>query len=225
MGTHPIFESDFDCLTEGEGNCHRVAMGRERDNTSLFIRNISDDCRADDLRKEFSRFGPIKDVYIPLDYYNNRPRGFAYVHFEDLRDASDAKHEMDKRKIAGRYIDVQFAVGDRKTPRDMKRNERSRSRGRGRRSRSRDRRSRGRDRKRRSRSREAKRRSRSDRRSRDRDSRSKSRNQERSKSRDRERKRRSRLGSKSPKKERRSRRSPSPRESKERSSRRSRSRS
>merc|ERR1712113_863784 len=225
MGTHPIFESDFDCLTEGEGNCHRVAMGRERDNTSLFIRNISDDCRADELRKEFSRFGPIKDVYIPLDYYNNRPRGFAYVQFEDLRDASDAKHEMDKRKIAGRYIDVQFAVGDRKTPRDMKRNERSRSRGRGRRSRSRDRRSRSRDRKRRSRSREAKRRSRSDRRSRDRDSRSKSRNQERSKSRDRERKRRLRSGSKSPKRERRSRRSPSPRESKERSSRRSRSRS
>ena len=35
--------------------------------------------------------------------------------FEDLRDASDAKHEMDKRKIAGRYIDVQFAVGDRKS--------------------------------------------------------------------------------------------------------------
>merc|ERR1712113_1185421 len=225
MGTHPIFESDFDCLTEGEGNCHRIAMGRERDNTSLFIRNISDDCRADDLRKEFSRFGPIKDVYIPLDYYNNRPRGFAYVQFEDLRDASDAKHEMDKRKIAGRYIDVQFAVGDRKTPRDMKRNERSRSRGRRRRSRSRDRRSRSRDRKRRSRSREARRRSRSDRRSRDRDSRSKSRNQERSKSRDRERKRRSRSGSKSPKRERRSRRSPSPRESKERSSRRSRSRS
>merc|ERR1712113_1212624 len=218
MGTHPIFESDFDCLTEGEGNCHRIAMGRERDNTSLFIRNISDDCRADDLRKEFSRFGPIKDVYIPLDYYNNRPRGFAYVQFEDLRDASDAEHEMDKRKIAGRYIDVQFAVGDRKTPRDMKRNERSRSRGRRRRSRSRDR-------KRRSRSREARRRSRSDRRSRDRDSRSKSRNQERSKSRDRERKRRSRSGSKSPKRERRSRRSPSPRESKERSSRRSRSRS
>ena len=26
-------------------------MGRERDNTSLFIRNISDDCRADELRK------------------------------------------------------------------------------------------------------------------------------------------------------------------------------
>ena len=26
-------------------------MGRERDNTSLFVRNVADDCRSDDLRK------------------------------------------------------------------------------------------------------------------------------------------------------------------------------
>ena len=33
----------------------------------------------DELRREFARYGPIKDVYIPRDYYSNRPRGFAYV--------------------------------------------------------------------------------------------------------------------------------------------------
>ena len=40
------------------------------------------DCRQfilDELRREFARYGPIKDVYIPRDYYSNRPRGFAYV--------------------------------------------------------------------------------------------------------------------------------------------------
>lgn len=53
--------------------------GRPRPNTSLFIRNIADDIQIDELRREFARYGPIKDVYIPRDYYSNRPRGFAYV--------------------------------------------------------------------------------------------------------------------------------------------------
>ena len=37
--------------------------------------------RPEDLRNEFIKFGPISDVYIPLDYYNRRPRGFAYIQY------------------------------------------------------------------------------------------------------------------------------------------------
>ena len=37
--------------------------------------------RPEDLRNEFVKFGPISDVYIPLDYYNRRPRGFAYIQY------------------------------------------------------------------------------------------------------------------------------------------------
>ncbi|KAL7835845.1 hypothetical protein AOLI_G00256700 [Acnodon oligacanthus] len=50
-------------------------------NTSLFIRNISDDSRPEDLRREFGRYGPIVDVYIPVDFYSRRPRGFAYIQY------------------------------------------------------------------------------------------------------------------------------------------------
>uniref|UniRef100_A0A3B3R4B8 Serine and arginine rich splicing factor 10a n=1 Tax=Paramormyrops kingsleyae TaxID=1676925 RepID=A0A3B3R4B8_9TELE len=50
-------------------------------NTSLFIRNISDDSRPEDLRREFGRYGPIVDVYIPVDFYTRRPRGFAYIQY------------------------------------------------------------------------------------------------------------------------------------------------
>uniref|UniRef100_F7ILW8 RRM domain-containing protein n=1 Tax=Callithrix jacchus TaxID=9483 RepID=F7ILW8_CALJA len=52
-------------------------------NTSLFVRNVADDTRSEDLRREFGRYGPIVDVYVPLDFYTRRPRGFAYVQFED----------------------------------------------------------------------------------------------------------------------------------------------
>ena len=35
--------------------------------------------------------------------------------FEDVRDAEDALYAMDRKWICGRYIDVQFAAGDRKS--------------------------------------------------------------------------------------------------------------
>nr|XP_002126373.2 serine/arginine-rich splicing factor 12 isoform X1 [Ciona intestinalis] len=95
-------------------------MSRARPNASLFVRNIADNIRPDDLRREFVRFGPVSDVYIPLDYYNRRPRGFAYIQFEDTRDAEDALYAMDRKWICGRYIEVQFAAGDRKTPNQMR---------------------------------------------------------------------------------------------------------
>ncbi|KAM4794819.1 serine/arginine-rich splicing factor 10 [Rhinophrynus dorsalis] len=89
-------------------------------NTSLFVRNIADDIKSEELRREFGRYGPIVDVYVPLDYYTRRPRGFAYVQFEDVRDAEDALHNLDKKWICGRQIEIQFAQGDRKTPNQMK---------------------------------------------------------------------------------------------------------
>lgn len=35
--------------------------------------------RPEDLRVLFERTGPVRDVYIPLDYYTRESRGFAYV--------------------------------------------------------------------------------------------------------------------------------------------------
>ncbi|XP_029306815.1 serine/arginine-rich splicing factor 10 isoform X2 [Cottoperca gobio] len=94
-------------------------------NTSLFVRNIADDSRPEDLRREFGRYGPIVDVYIPLDFYTRRGRGFAYIQFEDVRDAEDALHNLDHKWVCGRQIEIQFAQGDRKTPNQMKTKERS----------------------------------------------------------------------------------------------------
>ncbi|XP_028281244.1 serine/arginine-rich splicing factor 10 isoform X2 [Parambassis ranga] len=93
-------------------------------NTSLFVRNIADESRPEDLRREFGRYGPVVDVYIPLDFYTRRPRGFAYIQFEDVRDAEDALHNLDRKWVCGRQIEIQFAQGDRKTPSQMKVKER-----------------------------------------------------------------------------------------------------
>ncbi|KAE9615055.1 putative RNA recognition motif domain-containing protein [Lupinus albus] len=43
---------------------------RESNNVSLLVRNIPLDCRSDELRIPFERFGRVCDVYIPKDYYS-----------------------------------------------------------------------------------------------------------------------------------------------------------
>lgn len=47
--------------------------------TSLFVRNVRHDARPEDVRKLFSKYGDISDVYIPLDHHTKEPRGFAYL--------------------------------------------------------------------------------------------------------------------------------------------------
>lgn len=44
--------------------------------------------------------------------------------FEDVRDAEDALHNLDRKWVCGRQIEIQFAQGDRKTPNQMKSKER-----------------------------------------------------------------------------------------------------
>ena len=59
-----------------------------------------------------------------MDYYAREPRGFAYVQFEEVRDAEDALHYLDGYKLHGRELEIHYAEGDRKTPNQMKTKER-----------------------------------------------------------------------------------------------------
>ena len=36
---------------------------------------------AEDLKELFNRYGSVRDVYIPMDYYTREPRGFCYVEY------------------------------------------------------------------------------------------------------------------------------------------------
>ncbi|KAM1431927.1 hypothetical protein FF1_014124 [Malus domestica] len=103
--------------------------GRGRDlPTSLLVRNLRRDCRPEDLRGPFGRFGPLKDVYLPRDYYTGEPRGFGFVQFVDPADAADAKYHMDGQILLGRELTVVFAEENRKKPSEMRARDRVRSR-------------------------------------------------------------------------------------------------
>ncbi|KAE9607944.1 hypothetical protein Lal_00003565 [Lupinus albus] len=92
--------------------------------TSLLVRNLRHDCRPEDLRRPFSQFGPLKDIYLPKDYYTGEPRGFGFVQFVDPADAADAKHHMDGQVLLGRELTVVFAEENRKKPTEMRTRER-----------------------------------------------------------------------------------------------------
>ncbi|GLT77685.1 hypothetical protein SLA2020_492490 [Shorea laevis] len=100
--------------------------GRGRDlPTSLLVRNLRHDCRAEDLRGPFGQFGRIKDIYLPRDYYTGEPRGFGFVQYIDPADAADAKYQMDGCVLLGRELTVVFAEENRKKPSEMRARERS----------------------------------------------------------------------------------------------------
>jgi len=74
----------------------------------------------EDLRRLFQKYGKIIDVTIPLDYYSGMPKGYCFVEYEDTRDAEEAQYRMDRQRLFGREIEVEFARGDRKTPGEMR---------------------------------------------------------------------------------------------------------
>eukprot|EP00262_Sarcandra_glabra_P005895 TRINITY_DN17833_c0_g2_i2.p1 TRINITY_DN17833_c0_g2~~TRINITY_DN17833_c0_g2_i2.p1 ORF type:complete len:236 (-),score=19.56 TRINITY_DN17833_c0_g2_i2:138-845(-) len=88
--------------------------------SGLLIRNISLDARPEDLRVPFERFGPVKDVYLPKNYYTGEPRGFGFVKFRNGEDAAEAKQQMNHQVIGGREITIVFAEENRKTPQEMR---------------------------------------------------------------------------------------------------------
>ncbi|KAL6511132.1 Arginine/serine-rich splicing factor scl25a transcript I [Orobanche gracilis] len=102
----------------------RGRHGRGDAPTSLLVRNLRHDCRPEDLRRPFGQFGPIKDIYLPRDYYTGDPRGFGFVQYVDPADAADAKYQMDGQIFHGRELTVVFAEENRKRPTEMRARER-----------------------------------------------------------------------------------------------------
>jgi len=78
---------------------------------TLFVARLSYDIDRNDLRDEFERYGPVKDIKIIKDRHTNKPRGYAFVEFESSHDLKDAFRRADGRKLKGRRILVDVERG------------------------------------------------------------------------------------------------------------------
>lgn len=75
-------------------------MSKEKSN-QIFIAKLTTSTREKDLEYEFRRYGNIRNIQLK--------RGFAFVEYDDYKDAEDAVKDMDGRRFQGDRIVVQHA--------------------------------------------------------------------------------------------------------------------
>ena len=87
----------------------------------VYVGDLGSGGSKPELEKEFKRFGPLKSVWVARNppgitwaLHVTRERsfcrlGFAFVQFEDKRDAEDSVKEMDGKRVCGVRIRVEIA--------------------------------------------------------------------------------------------------------------------
>jgi transformer-2 protein len=66
-----------------------------------------------ELEKEFGKFGPIERTQVVLDGHSGRSRGFAFIYYEQMDDASEAREALNGVELDGRKIRVDFSITKR----------------------------------------------------------------------------------------------------------------
>ena len=88
-----------------------MSSSRDR-NPKIFIAKLSSNLREDDLKYYFRKYGHIRNLQLR--------KGYAFIEYDDYKDAEDAIHEMDGKKIEGQRIKVQAARGRRRDNKDRR---------------------------------------------------------------------------------------------------------
>merc|ERR1712227_21817 len=91
MGTHPIFESDFDCLT---------------DMSKIYIGNLPERARFADVEDFLSRYGKLREISLKKFVNFN---GYGLVEFDDSRDAEAAKRDLNGERLCGERVTIYMA--------------------------------------------------------------------------------------------------------------------
>jgi RNA recognition motif-containing protein len=75
----------------------------------VFVGNLSFEVTRDELIEAFSAAGKVRDAKVPTDRETGRPRGFAFVEFEDDDSAQKSIALMNGKSLRGRPLRVNEA--------------------------------------------------------------------------------------------------------------------
>ena len=78
-------------------------------NTKLYVGNMSFQTSEDELRSHFAQFGTVADVFIAMDKFTGRPRGFAFVTMGTADEARVAIEKTNGADLGGRNLQVNEA--------------------------------------------------------------------------------------------------------------------
>nr|XP_032816091.1 RNA-binding protein 28 isoform X1 [Petromyzon marinus] len=84
-------------------------MKKSRLRARLIVRNLSFKCSQGDLKRAFSPFGIVLEVNIPKKP-DGKMKGFGFVQFTSMPDATRALKEMNSKEIKGRAVSVDWAL-------------------------------------------------------------------------------------------------------------------
>ncbi|VDK47127.1 unnamed protein product [Anisakis simplex] len=77
----------------------------------VYVGGLPQDATSQEVEDAFNRFGRIRKVWVA-----RRPPGFAFVEFEDSRDAEDSVRALDGTRICGARARVELSHGRRRNP-------------------------------------------------------------------------------------------------------------
>jgi RNA recognition motif-containing protein len=78
-------------------------------NPKLFIGSLAWAATDEDLQAAFSSFGELVSASVVRYPDTGRSKGFGFVEYNTVEEATKAKDEMDGKEIAGRAIKIDFA--------------------------------------------------------------------------------------------------------------------
>ncbi|MBA4137434.1 MAG: RNA-binding protein [Opitutus sp.] len=78
-------------------------------NSKLYVGNLSFQTTEDALRSHFEQFGAVTDIYVAMDKFTGRPRGFAFVTMGTADEAKVAIEKTNGVQLDGRPLQVNEA--------------------------------------------------------------------------------------------------------------------
>jgi len=77
--------------------------------SKVFVGNLNFNTTRDEVQSLFAQVGNVRDVFLPNDRETGRPRGFAFVEFENDEDAAKAIEKFNGFELSGRALRVNAA--------------------------------------------------------------------------------------------------------------------
>jgi len=94
----------------GAGGGDRMGGKYERDDlATLRVTNVSEMAEEQELRDMFARFGHVTRVFLAKDRETGLAKGFAFISFQDRKDAEKAAEKMDGFGFKHLILRVEFA--------------------------------------------------------------------------------------------------------------------
>ncbi|GBE61666.1 splicing factor [Babesia ovata] len=93
-------------------------MGGTQESARIYVGNLPDTCSAKDVEAEFQKFGKVTNCEVKKNVGGS---AFAFIEFEDARDARDAIKEKDGTDFLGKRLRVETPFASKEDGRGSRR--------------------------------------------------------------------------------------------------------